>query len=106
MPSTLTARMRVGKQSKKIERNTLKDDFSEILLLESASIVSMIAAGFSVAQLKVVYSSVSRSTGSKGYGRISIIVPSGTRPHTSRMSMLRMAMQPSVQSSVWNRFSG
>jgi hypothetical protein len=53
MLSTLTARMRVGKQSKKIERNTLKEEFPEILLLKSVLIVPMIAGGFSVAQLEV-----------------------------------------------------
>jgi len=33
MPSTLTAGGKDGKQSKKIERNTLKVEFIEILLL-------------------------------------------------------------------------
>ena len=93
MSSTLTARMRDGKQSKKIERNTLKESLYEILLLENSFRIPMIAGRFSVAQLKLC-------PGPTAQGRISIIVPSGTRPHTSRMSMLRMAMQPSVQSRV------
>ncbi len=54
MPSTLTAGGKDGKQSKKIERNTLKVDFIEILLLWVAAIVLMIARGLSAAQLDVV----------------------------------------------------
>jgi len=47
------------------------------------------------------------SMGMQDYqGRISINVPSRTRSQTSRMSALRMAMQPSVQSSVWKYHSG
>lgn len=53
MPSTLTARIGDGKQSKKIERNTRKGDFSEILLLLVASIVSIFARGWSDAQLNL-----------------------------------------------------
>ncbi|WP_223512172.1 hypothetical protein [Pseudomonas sp. GL-B-19] len=52
MPSTLTAGGKDGKQSKKIERNTLKVDFIEILLLWVAAIVVMIARGLSTAQLE------------------------------------------------------
>ncbi|MNP72272.1 hypothetical protein D3C76_1687880 [compost metagenome] len=37
---------------------------------------------------------------------MSIMVPSGTMFHTSRMSRFVMAMQPSVQSRVWNTSSG
>ena len=39
-------------------------------------------------------------------GLISINVPSRTSSHTSCMSRLRMAMQPSVQSRVWKYHSG
>ncbi|MGF0344555.1 hypothetical protein ACQR3P_13085 [Rhodococcus sp. IEGM1300] len=53
MPSTLTARIDDGKQSKKIERNTRKGDFSEILLLLVAGIVSMFARGWNDAQLDI-----------------------------------------------------
>ena len=53
MPSTLTAGGKDGKQSKKIERNTLKVDFIEILLLWVAAIVLMIARGLGDAQFEV-----------------------------------------------------
>ena len=54
MPSTLTARGEVGKQSKKIERNTRKDGFCAILLFVSCRIVLMFAQGCNDAQLRVV----------------------------------------------------
>ncbi|KJZ41419.1 hypothetical protein VC33_00820 [Pseudomonas fluorescens] len=50
MPSTLTARGKDGKQSKKIERNTRKAGLIEILLLRMVVIVLMIARGLSTAQ--------------------------------------------------------
>jgi hypothetical protein len=50
MPSTLTLGVKDGKQSKKIERNTRKAEFIEILLLLMAGIVWMIARGLSTAQ--------------------------------------------------------
>ncbi|TBN49415.1 hypothetical protein EYC95_04905 [Pseudomonas sp. BGI-2] len=53
MPSTLTAVVEDGKQSKKIERNTRKSACTAILLLRVAVIVLMFARGLSVAQLKV-----------------------------------------------------
>jgi hypothetical protein len=53
MPSTLTSGVEDGKQSKKIERNTRKAGFIEILLQCMALIVLMIARGLSTAQLKV-----------------------------------------------------
>jgi hypothetical protein len=43
MPSTLTAGMKDGKQSKKIERNTRKVVFIEILLRLMVAIVPMFA---------------------------------------------------------------
>ncbi|TPG76729.1 hypothetical protein [Pseudomonas arsenicoxydans] len=52
MPSTLTSGVKDGKQSKKIERNTRKHKFIEILLLGVAVIVLMIARGLSTAQLE------------------------------------------------------
>jgi hypothetical protein len=52
MPSTLTARGKDGKQSKKIERNTRKAELIEILLLRMAVIVLMIARGLRTAQLE------------------------------------------------------
>ncbi|EJM22382.1 hypothetical protein PMI22_01643 [Pseudomonas sp. GM21] len=51
MPSTLTAGVKDGKRSKKIDRNTRKVDFIEILLLWTPVIVWMIARGLSTAQL-------------------------------------------------------
>ncbi|VVO52120.1 hypothetical protein PS854_00342 [Pseudomonas fluorescens] len=51
MPSTLTARVKVGKQSKKIERNTRQDIFSAILLLRLVSIFGLFAQGLIDAQL-------------------------------------------------------
>jgi hypothetical protein len=53
MPSTLTAGVEVGKQSKKIERNTRKGEIGEILLLGCGVIVLMFARGLWDAQLKV-----------------------------------------------------
>jgi hypothetical protein len=53
MPSTLTARVKDGKRSKKIERNPLKVVFIEILLRLILVIVFMFAQGLSDAQLKV-----------------------------------------------------
>jgi len=53
MPSTLTSGGKDGKQSKKIERNTLNVDFIEILLLLMGVIVFMIARGLSAAQFEV-----------------------------------------------------
>jgi hypothetical protein len=52
MPSTLTARGKDGKQSKKIERNTRKAELIDILLLRMAVIVLMIARGLRAAQLE------------------------------------------------------
>jgi len=52
MPSTLTAGEKDGKQSKIIERNTLKVDFIEILLLLMLAIVLMIARGLGDAQFE------------------------------------------------------
>lgn len=52
MSSTLTAGVEVGKQSKKIERNTRKGGIGEILLLGYGAIVLMFARGLWDAQLK------------------------------------------------------
>jgi hypothetical protein len=52
MPSTLTARGKDGKQSKKIERNTRKSVFCAILLFFMTSILWMLARGLSDAQSK------------------------------------------------------
>ncbi|PTR25890.1 MULTISPECIES: hypothetical protein [unclassified Pseudomonas] len=51
MPSTLTAGVKVGKQSKKIERNTRGRVFIEILLLKMVLMIVLFARGLSVAQL-------------------------------------------------------
>ncbi len=51
MPSTLTAREEVGKQSEKIERNTRKESFCGILLRWRSLIVVMFARGLIGAQL-------------------------------------------------------
>jgi hypothetical protein len=51
MPSTLTARGKVGKQSKKIERNTRQDIFIAILLLRLVLIFGLFAQGLIDAQL-------------------------------------------------------
>jgi len=53
MPSTLTARGKDGKQSKKIERNTRDAVFIEILLLWFMAIVRLFAQGLSDAQSRV-----------------------------------------------------
>ncbi|WP_123410242.1 hypothetical protein [Pseudomonas frederiksbergensis] len=53
MALTLTAGVEVGKQSKKIERNTRKGGISEILLLGCGEIVFMFAWGLDGAQLTV-----------------------------------------------------
>jgi hypothetical protein len=50
MPSTLTAGGKDGKQSKKIERNTRRRLFSEILLLCKSLIFRLVAQGLSDAQ--------------------------------------------------------
>ncbi|MET1070270.1 MAG: hypothetical protein ABWY28_19890, partial [Pseudomonas prosekii] len=52
MPSTLTAGIEDGKQSKKIERNSRKGWFCEILLLRCGVIVWMFAWGLIDAQLE------------------------------------------------------
>ncbi|MFJ3368867.1 hypothetical protein [Pseudomonas sp. NPDC086251] len=52
MPSTLTAREKDGKQSKKIERNTRKSLFAAILLFCMAFMLRMLARGLSDAQSK------------------------------------------------------
>jgi len=52
MPSTLTAGIEDGKQSKKIERNTRKGKNGEILLLRCGVIVWMFAWGLIDAQLE------------------------------------------------------
>ncbi|MHC8396693.1 hypothetical protein ACYZT8_24085 [Pseudomonas sp. LB3P93] len=52
MPSTLTAVVEDGKQSKKIERNTRKSAYAAILLLRMIVIVFMFARGLSTAQLE------------------------------------------------------
>jgi hypothetical protein len=52
MPSTLTARVKDGKRSKKIERNPRKVVVIEILLRGRVVIVFMFARGLSDAQLK------------------------------------------------------
>jgi hypothetical protein len=54
MPSTLTARVKDGKQSKKIERNTRKAHLIEILLLSMSLIVLMFARGLRDAQLNTL----------------------------------------------------
>jgi len=54
MPSTLTARVKDGKQSKKIERNIRKAHLIEILLLSLSVIVLMFARGLRDAQLKAL----------------------------------------------------
>ena len=51
MPSTLTAGVKVGKQSKKIERNTRGRVFIEILLLQMVAMILFFARGLSGAQL-------------------------------------------------------
>ncbi|EJM70963.1 hypothetical protein [Pseudomonas sp. GM55] len=51
MPSTLTAGVKVGKQSKKIERNTRERVFIEILLLQMVAMILFFARGLSGAQL-------------------------------------------------------
>ncbi|WP_282411932.1 hypothetical protein [Pseudomonas sp. PS02303] len=53
MPSTLTAVIEDGKQSKKIERNTRIVGIIEILLRSGRVIVLMFARGLKGAQLKV-----------------------------------------------------
>ncbi|PRB49006.1 hypothetical protein CQ009_14750 [Pseudomonas sp. MYb2] len=53
MPSTLTARGEVGKQSEKIERNTRKAGFCGILLRWRLLIVVIFARGLIGAQLGV-----------------------------------------------------
>ena len=53
MPSTLTAVIEDGKQSKKIERNTRIVGIIEILLRLGRVIVLMFARGLKGAQLKV-----------------------------------------------------
>jgi hypothetical protein len=53
MPSTLTAREKDGKQSKKIERNTRKSEFTAILLFCVTLILWMLARGLIDAQSKV-----------------------------------------------------
>ncbi|RIJ10449.1 hypothetical protein DXT77_11820 [Pseudomonas sp. 91RF] len=50
MPSTLTAGDEDGKQSKKIERNTRKAVFSEILFFELEGLFAEIAQSFRRAQ--------------------------------------------------------
>ncbi|MNF73852.1 hypothetical protein D3C84_558670 [compost metagenome] len=52
MPSTLTAGVKVGKQSKKIERNTRREIFGAILLLRLVLIFGLFAQGLNDAQLK------------------------------------------------------
>jgi hypothetical protein len=52
MPSTLTARGKDGKQSKKIERNPRKSVFAAILLFLKTLILRMFARGLSDAQSK------------------------------------------------------
>ncbi|AKV06856.1 hypothetical protein B723_10780 [Pseudomonas fluorescens NCIMB 11764] len=54
MPSTLTARVKDGKQSKKIERNTRMERFIEILLRRKSAIVWMFAWGLRDAQLRTL----------------------------------------------------
>ncbi len=51
MPSTLTLGGKVGKQSKKIERNTRERVFIEILLLQMVAMIMLFARGSSGAQL-------------------------------------------------------
>ncbi|KJZ45250.1 hypothetical protein VC35_14350 [Pseudomonas fluorescens] len=51
MPSTLTLGGKVGKQSKKIERNTRERVFIEILLLQMIAKIVLFARGLSGAQL-------------------------------------------------------
>jgi hypothetical protein len=52
MPSTLTAGGKDGKRSKKIERNPLQRNCSEILLRETPVIIRLLAQGLSDAQSK------------------------------------------------------
>ncbi|RAI71441.1 hypothetical protein DOZ80_06280 [Pseudomonas fluorescens] len=52
MPSTLTAGVKVGKQSEKIERNTRERVFIEILLLQMVAMILLFARGLSGAQLR------------------------------------------------------
>jgi len=51
MPSTLTLGGEVGKQSKKIERNTRERVFIEILLLQMVAMILFFARGLIGAQL-------------------------------------------------------
>ncbi|PNB75365.1 hypothetical protein C1X64_05575 [Pseudomonas sp. GW456-E7] len=51
MPSTLTAGVKDGKQSKKIERNTRGRVFIEILLLQMVAMILFFARGSGGAQL-------------------------------------------------------
>ena len=57
MSSTLTAREEDGKQSKKIERNTRKAVFCEILLCLKPQIVVSFAQGLIAAQFRKMGSS-------------------------------------------------
>jgi hypothetical protein len=62
MPSTLTARGKDGKQSKKIERNTRKSVFAAILLFWMTLILWMFARGLNDAQSKAsAYGAFQRS---------------------------------------------